>query len=171
MIPCNKSPLRVNIFVLFFIYSLPAFAHGDSFFRNELCLGNENYSGTATVNGGNYLFVSYSFQLSRNMALMCRVSSDLVPNFFDDILASVHFRFNTTPGKQSYHRTVSMFGTTNLKQPQKPNYYAGLRLTPFGFTGDNDNIKIEFLPFSWAWDFTGKKSLVSYEFINVIVRF
>ncbi|MFP4014813.1 MAG: hypothetical protein ACLFVQ_12055 [Chitinispirillaceae bacterium] len=139
--------------------------------RSELCVGNVNYVRTNTINGGNYLFLRYGYQLLPNFTFKCDLATDVVPEHFDDLLTSAHLSYNTNSETSPYSAGISLFYMANFGEGFQPDHYAGSRISILGFTTDDNNVRVELLPFSVMYDITGKTIFSSYEFIDVTFLF
>lgn len=139
--------------------------------RSELCIGNVNYVRTNTINGGNYLFLRYGYHLLPNVTFKCDLATDVVPEHFDDLLASAHLSYNTNPENGPYSAGLSLFYMANFGEGIEPDHYAGSRISILGFTTDEKDVRVEFLPFSVMYDLSSKTVFSAYEFIDVTFIF
>ncbi|MFP4162606.1 MAG: hypothetical protein ACLFVE_01375 [Chitinispirillaceae bacterium] len=139
--------------------------------RNEICISNINYVRTNTINGGNYLLLRYGYHLTPHFTLKADLATDVVPEHLDDLLTTAHLRYNSNTKKSGPALSASLFYMANFGDGIKPDHYAGSRFVILGFTTDDNDVKIELLPFSIMYDITSEMIFASYELIDLTFLF
>ncbi|KMQ49678.1 hypothetical protein CHISP_3428 [Chitinispirillum alkaliphilum] len=138
------------------------------FKRNEISIGNDNILKSDFVNGGRYIDLSYSYYVLRRLAFGAKASTDLAPYFFKDFILSSHLTY-VPRFSERFGSTLSIFVLANVSSFERGREYFGFRLAPFSTT--DEDMRIEFLPFSVAYNHELRDFLVSYNFVNFHFKF
>jgi len=139
--------------------------------RQEFSLGNENFTRKNTINGGNYAYLQYFYQVSRIVSIGGKVITDIVPNTFDDNMLAFNLRYNSNINK-NYQTHITLTYLQNFKKFDEHHQYLGLRFAWLSYLDDENNgeFRFELLPVSFFYPLEGGKVSLSYEFLAISIR-
>lgn len=143
--------------------------HSNSgFVKNEIGVGFENYSKTSGLNGGNYLFLQYHYRLSHRLSLGSKLSSDLAPSTFDDLLAQVGFRYNTLPGESDFGQTFGLYYLRKLNE-NSTGEFLNLDISLISYI--DDEFRLDILPIAVLYSFDEGEFSINYKFLGLSFLF
>jgi hypothetical protein len=138
--------------------------------RNEISFGLENYSKTNEINGGNYLFGGFHYQIMSRLAIGGKISSDLTPNSFEDLITSIGLRYNSPMEIKKFGRTIGFYYYKNFNTQIENSDLMGIELSLLSYYSDN-TYEIDFLPFTILYSIDKKNFSLIYKFIGLKINF
>ncbi|MFY0599637.1 MAG: hypothetical protein JXR03_08185 [Cyclobacteriaceae bacterium] len=164
-----KYACKPALILFFFLISSSAFSQDYIEHVNEIYFGNENLAKTKTLNGGNYVMAGYNLQLLDQLALGAKLSADIVPRTFDDVLASAQLRINSKISKNRIQKSLGIFYMRNFSSQPVRKDFLGARIALINYITDSKK-GVEFLPITIFYDIGSGFSL-GYEFITFSILF
>lgn len=143
---------------------------GKKFTKNEISFGLENYAQTNELNGGNYIFASYHHEIFYKLSLGAKISSDLTPHSFEDVVGNIGIRYNTAKNMDGFNQLFGLYYCHNRNSINGNADFINLEISLLNYCSD-DVIEIDFFPIGLLYSLDAEKLSLMYKFIGFKFRF
>ncbi len=136
--------------------------------KNEIGFGSENISVNKGINGGNYLYVEYLHKLTPFVSTGTKISTDLVPNNFDDFLFYAGIRFNTKL-KKNRQKAFSFLYIKNLNADKFMYHVIAAKISLINYS--DNSFRMQLFPLTILFSVPNNQFSYSYELIAMAFNF
>ena len=170
----NILIVLITLLLTNFLYSQNNEDDGSSddstFLRNDISIGFENYSKSKGVNGGNYLHGGYHYRLNPRLAIGAKLSSDLTPKTFDDVMIHSGIRYSSNAEMKKFGQVIGMYYMRNLNSEKVHNNFIGLEVSLLNYYYDETK-EVSIFPITLLYSIEGEQLSLIYELFRMRFNF